>query len=191
MEEPKAQPPVVFVSQGLRSLRETIDRLPILYGAIVLIVSLLGTTLYFYPDTFRELGSPDIYIAGIWTLPFIVVCGGLAIGGARSKNKCLVVASLVMSVISAVSAGALLTISSLLLLNRSEMTTLSVLPIALGVVMLCAGITSFVLSCCTLCCASNTRQTKDQSTPDKLDLRNLGDPSSVEKFQTRDNLQGY
>ena len=165
MEEQKAQPPVVFIS---RRVRETIGRLPILYGAILLIGSSLGTTLYFYPDTFLQLTSQNL--AGIWTSAVFFVCGGLAIGGARWKNKCLVVASLLMSVICAVSAGVLITISSLLLQRTSEMTTLSVLPIAMGVVMLGAGIASFVLSCRTLCCASKTRQTATQRTPDKKDL---------------------
>merc|ERR1712062_412539 len=39
---------------------------------------------------------------GIWTSVFFFISGGLAIGGARSGNKCLVVATLVMAIISAV-----------------------------------------------------------------------------------------
>ena len=177
MEEQKTQPPVVFISQGLRGLRETIGRLPILYAAIVLIGSSLGTTLYFYPDTFLQMTPQNL--AGIWTSAVFFICGGLAIGGARSKNKCLVVASLLMSVICAVSAGVLITISSLLLQRTSEMTTLSVLPIAMGVVMLGAGIASFVLSCRTLCCASKTRQTATQRTHDKKDLSSSSRPETV------------
>merc|ERR1712038_1370309 len=50
---------------------------------------------------------------GIWTSVFFFISGGLAIGGARSGNKCLVVATLVMAIISAVSAGILLIISTI------------------------------------------------------------------------------
>merc|ERR1712141_626241 len=38
---------------------------------------------------------------GIWTSVFFFISGGLAIGGARSGNKCLVVATLVMAITSA------------------------------------------------------------------------------------------
>ena len=37
-------------------------------------------------------------------LVFFLISGGLAIGGARRGNKCLVVATLVMSILSAISA---------------------------------------------------------------------------------------
>merc|ERR1712226_564888 len=54
---------------------------------------------------------------GIWTSVFFFISGGLAIGGARSGNKCLVVATLVMAIISAVSAGILLILSAILLVS--------------------------------------------------------------------------
>merc|ERR1712241_1039877 len=50
---------------------------------------------------------------GIWPSVFFFISGGLAIGGARSGNKCLVVATMVMAIISAVSAGILLIMSSI------------------------------------------------------------------------------
>ena len=50
---------------------------------------------------------------GIWTSAFFFISGGLAIGGARSGNTCLVVATMVMSIISAVFAGILLIISAI------------------------------------------------------------------------------
>merc|ERR1712062_723060 len=45
---------------------------------------------------------------GIWTSVLFFISGGLAIGGARSGNKCLVVATMVMSIISALVAGSLI-----------------------------------------------------------------------------------
>merc|ERR1712154_31862 len=53
------------------------------------------------------------FATGIWTSVFFFISGGLAIGGARSGNKCLVVATMVMAIISAVSAGILLIMSSI------------------------------------------------------------------------------
>ena len=45
---------------------------------------------------------------GIWTSVFFFISGALSIGGAQSGNKCLVVATLVMSIISALVAGSLI-----------------------------------------------------------------------------------
>merc|ERR1712212_1183916 len=58
-------------------------------------------------------GDVTAAATGIWTSVFFFVSGGLAIGGARSGNKCLVVATMVMAIISAVSAGILFIMSSI------------------------------------------------------------------------------
>ena len=180
MEGREAQPPVITILQqpkGRSSLQDTIGCLHIIYGGILLIGSILGTTgsFYFYD---YDGWYPDFYYhpyyIGIWTSAVFFVSGGLAIGGARSGNKFLVVATLVMSVISAVSAGVLLTISSLLRPNSPFTMIISVLPIAIGVVMLGASITSSILSCRTLCCAAKTRETAAQKTPYNMDLGHLG-----------------
>merc|ERR1712241_1489890 len=55
------------------------------------------------------------FATGIWTSVFFFISGGLAIGGAQSGKKCLVVATMVMAIISAVSAGILLIMSALFL----------------------------------------------------------------------------
>ena len=52
--------------------------------------------------------------SGYWTPVFFFISGGLAIGGARSGNKCLVVATMVMAIISAISAGILLIMSAII-----------------------------------------------------------------------------
>ena len=99
---------------------------------------------------------------GIWTSVFFFVSGGLAIGGARSGNKCLVVATMVMAIISAISAGILLIMSSIFLQilgYRSYDYGVSPvsygLLIAMGAMMLIAAIASASLTCYPLCCRSN------------------------------------
>jgi len=102
------------------------------------------------------------FATGIWTSIFFFVSGGLAIGGARSGSKCLVVATLVMSIISAVSAGILLIMSAISLQifgyhyrYRYETSPVSyALLIAMGVVMLAIAIASASLTCFPLCCRS-------------------------------------
>merc|ERR1712088_549103 len=102
---------------------------------------------------------------GIWTSVFFFISGGLAIGGARSSNKCLVVATMVMAIISAVSAGILLIMSSISLSvfgqysygyrNHYEFSKVPYgLLIAMGATMLIVAIASASLTCYPLCCRS-------------------------------------
>jgi hypothetical protein len=121
---------------------------------------------------FIDLGSDiagmvDDYMSiatGIWTSVFFFISGGLAIGGARSGNKCLVVATMVMAIISAVSAGILLIMSSIYLnffgygnyYRRYGVSPVSYgLLIAMGATMLIVAIASASLTCYPLCCRSN------------------------------------
>jgi len=105
---------------------------------------------------------------GIWTSVFFFISGGLAIGGARSGSKCLVVATMVMAIISAVSAGILLIMSSISLsvLNQYSygyrnhydygFPNVSYgLLIAMGAMMLIIAIASASLTCYPLCCRSS------------------------------------
>ena len=112
-------------------------------------------------------GMVDDYMSlatGIWTSVFFFISGGLAIGGARSGNKCLVVATMVMAIISAISAGILLIISAIYLNffgYGSYYRSYGVSPvsygllIAMGATMLIVAIASASLTCYPLCCRSN------------------------------------
>merc|ERR1712018_1090783 len=104
------------------------------------------------------------FATGIWTSVFFFVSGELAIGGARSGNKCLVVATMVMSIISAVSAGILLIMSALALEffgNRYHYRQIGpysyALLIAMGATMLIVSIASASLTCSPLCCRSTNQ----------------------------------
>jgi len=111
-------------------------------------------------------GMVDEYMSiatGIWTSVFFFISGGLAIGGARSGNKCLVVGTMVMAIISAVSAGILLIMSAIYLnffgygsyYRRYGVSPVSYgLLIAMGATMLIVAIASASLTCYPLCCRS-------------------------------------
>jgi len=122
---------------------------------------------------------------GIWIFFIFFISGGLAIGGARSGNKCLVVATMVMSIISALVAGILFLTSAYSVthlslldirynrnyynnpedyhnfsyfkteLNKAE-SALKLL-IAMGVMMLGFAIASASLTCKPLCCRSTNQ----------------------------------
>merc|ERR1711974_24673 len=107
------------------------------------------------------------FATGIWTSILFFVSGGLAIGGARSGNRGLVVATMVMSIISAVSAGILLIMSAISLQifgyhyqYRYGTSPVSyALLIAMGVTMLVIAIASASLTCYPLCCRSTKQGT--------------------------------
>ena len=81
---------------------------------------------------------------------FIFVSGGIAIGGAHSGNKCLVVATMRMSIIFALSALALLmfvTIWVFSVLDRLWLQGLAMLPILLLLSMVIVPTISARLAC--------------------------------------------
>jgi len=120
------------------------------------------------------------FATGIWTSILFFVSGGLAIGGARSGNKCLVVATMVMSIISAVSAGILLIMSAISLQifgyhYRYHSPVTYALLIAMGVTMLVIAIASASLTCYPLCCRS-TKQGTVHYNPNQVQQQ---EPASV------------
>ena len=95
---------------------------------------------------------PEMMV-GILPSMFFFISGGLAIKGALSGKKCLVVATLVMAIISAICAGILLITSSFCLaLSRKTSNTPFILLIAMGLTMLIVAIVSAALTCRPLCC---------------------------------------
>ena len=94
---------------------------------------------------------------------FFITTGGLAIGGAHSGNKCLVVATLVMAIFSAIMACILLIINGISMSipmgsagNEGFITT--TIEMVIGGVMLIVGITSASLTCRPLCCSASPSQ---------------------------------
>ena len=85
-----------------------------------------------------------------------LISGGLAIGGARKGNKCLVVATLVMSILSAITACFALFGASLWLYYYYYSEAIYQAPVitlaAVTAIMMVISITSSVLTCLPLCC---------------------------------------
>ena len=125
---------------------------------------------------------PGTLGTGIWTSVFFFISGGLAIGGAQSGKKCLVMATLIMAIISAVCAGILLIMSALLFRpyvyygyssnydynpyynpNNNPYNVKNTLPsysllITMGATMLIVAIISAALTCKPLCCRTDDQR---------------------------------
>ena len=117
-------------------------------------------------------GSRYVGGLGIGTSVSFFVSGGLAIGGARSGNKCLLVATMVMGIISVLAAGFLL-VESLLLrfflcfdLGPSCVEILDPYWVMAGVgaIMLVPAIVSSSLTCRPLCCPPNKKAISSNNT---------------------------
>merc|ERR1712107_851006 len=121
---------------------------------------------------------PGTLGTGIWSSVFFFISGGLAIGGAQSGNKCLVTATMVMAIISAVCAGVLLIMSAIMVSVTggsaypysysnyhygSQIYYINKVPsysllIAMGATMLIVAIISAALTCKPLCCRSDDQR---------------------------------
>ena len=102
---------------------------------------------------------------GILAAVFFITTGGLAIGGARSGNKCLVVATLVMAIFSAIMASTLISMAGInmsMTYIGSEGFIASSIEVAIGGVMLIVGITSASLTCRPLCCSPSSSSSSGQ-----------------------------
>jgi hypothetical protein len=101
--DPEAPPPAV----QKRILKEDYStKAATVLGSLHLLCGLITLTASIEQDRNSKM-------LGIWCSVFFLISGGLATGGARSGTRRLVVATLVMAVISAVSAGILLIWKSL------------------------------------------------------------------------------
>ena len=166
--ETTMEPQVIYLveSRPRRSIREIyaarsatwLGCLHILCGLVILTAAIVGLVHEAPPDA-----------TGVWTSVIFLTSGGLTIGGARSANKCLVVATLVMAVISAISAGILLIIVTMNAIVFESMSRYDcsylhtctgeearkisyVLQVALALAMLLAATSSAILACRPLCC---------------------------------------
>ena len=123
---------------------------------------------------------------------FFFISGGLAIGGARSGNKCLVVATMVMSIISALVAGILLLISARYLNFLDDHPSYPGYPgypcyqllVFMGVMMLGVAIASASLTCKPFCCRS-TNQGSVHYNPNQVPTSVLVNPN----YNTNPNAQ--
>ena len=99
--------------------------------------------------------SFGIFAPGIFASLLFLLSGGLTIFGARYCRKCLVVASMVTAITSAIAGGNLLIISASNLAYQ-QYYEYSPVPFALlvvmGTTMLIVAIISASLTCLPLCC---------------------------------------
>merc|ERR1712226_1544539 len=93
--------------------------------------------------------------AGILGAIFFFVSGSFAIVGAKTKRKCLVVATLVFAILSTIAASILVIISTYILSENMADDREVTLEVVVGVVMVAMAVTTSALTCRPLCCRSS------------------------------------
>ena len=161
--EPNAPHQVIYIIQAPKEKVDIKDAYNVKAATVLGVIHIVCGFVALGSDIAALVEGKAAIVTGIWTSVIFFVTGGLAIGGARNGNKCLVVATMVMAIISAVSAGILLIKSSIylhLFSSRNpyigDMAPVSyVLLIAMGATMLIIAIASASLTCFPLCCRSS------------------------------------
>lgn len=162
---PAAPHQVIYIIQAPKEKVDIKDAYNIKAATALGVIHIICGLIALGSDIAGIVNGHNAFTTGIWTSVFFFISGGLAIGGARSRNKCLVVATMVMAIISAVSAGIMLIMSSISLSvfeqysygyrNHYEFSNVPYgLLIAMGATMLIVAIASASLTCYPLCCRS-------------------------------------
>ena len=165
--DPSAPHQVIYIVQAAKEKVNIKDAYNVKAATVLGIIHIIFGLISLGIEITNLVVYSDSVATGIWTSVFFFISGGLAIGGARSGNKCLVVATLVMAIISAVSAGILLILStffglwsSILETGTGVMRSLAFgLLIGSGATMLIVAIASASLTCKPLCCGSSNQGT--------------------------------
>merc|ERR1712083_923132 len=165
--DPSAPHQVIYIVQAAKEKVNIKDSYNVKAATVLGIIHIIFGLISLGIEITNLVVYSDSVATGIWTSVFFFISGGLAIGGARSGNKCLVVATLVMAIISAVSAGILLILStffglwsSILETGTGVMRSLAFgLLIGSGATMLIVAIASASLTCKPLCCGSTSQGT--------------------------------
>merc|ERR1712055_266287 len=118
-----------------------------------------------------------VFGTGIWSSVFFIISGSLSICSGKNTNSCLIISTMVMSIISAISAGILIIFSAIGLAHDGgylcEYYDCDVHPevfhgiqLLAGIIELVLAITSASLSCKATCCRD--KMNMDTTTPYKV-----------------------
>jgi len=181
--EPNASHQVIYIIQAPKEKVNIKDAYNVKAATVLGVIHILCGFIALGAEIAGMVDGNFSVGTGIWTSVLFFVSGGLAIGGARSGNKCLVVATMVMAIISAISAGILLIMSAIHLgigsryrggryMGGMEPVTFGLL-IAMGASMLIVAIASASLTCYPLCCRSTKQGTVHYNPNNQMAAANL------------------
>merc|ERR1712212_475667 len=117
-----------------------------------------------------------VFGTGIWSSVFFIISGSLSICSGKNTNSCLIISTMVMSIISAISAGILIIFSAIGLAHDGyschyydcdvHPEIFHGIQLLAGIIELVLAITSASLSCKATCCRDKIDM--DTTTPYKV-----------------------
>ena len=179
-EGTKSQPIVIVVEKSSTkvSLEKSYkSRVATIIGAIHIFCGLaacasnIAMLVVVYKFHFGAIGT------GIWSSVFFIISGSLSICSGKNTNSCLIISTMVMSIISAISAGILVIFSAIGLAHDSygcphyydchvDPEIFHGIQLLVGIIEMVLAISSASISCKATCCRDKIA--RDTTTPYKV-----------------------
>ena len=179
-EGTKGQPIVIVVEKSSTkvSLEKSYkSRVATIIGAIHILCGIVACfsniALFIFPTSLRL--HVGMFGTGIWSSVFFIISGSLSICSGKNTNSCLIISTMVMSIISAISAGILIIFSAIGLAHDGcyyyyhcdvHPEVFHGIQLLAGIIELVLAITSASLSCKATCCRD--KMNMDTTTPYKV-----------------------
>ena len=176
-EGTKGQPIVIVVEKSSTkvSLEKSYkSRAATIIGAIHILCGIAACFSNIALLLFSSMFEVGLLGTGIWSSVFFIISGSLSICSGKNTNSCLIISTMVMSIISAISAGILVIFSAMgLVYDYCYYYDCDVNPklfhaiqLLAGIIELVLAITSASISCKATCCRD--KMNMDTTTPYKV-----------------------
>merc|ERR1712055_725014 len=178
-ERTKGQPIVIVVEKS--SAKVSIEksyksRAATIIGAIHILCGIAACFSNIALLLFSSRLHVGVFGTGIWSSVFFIISGSLSICSGKNTNSCLIISTMVMSIISAISAGILIIFSAIGLAHDGyschyydcdvNPEVFHGIQLLAGIIELVLAITSASLSCKATCCRDKIN--RDTTTPYKV-----------------------
>merc|ERR1711962_513344 len=171
---PAPVPQVIYVKNTKKSTKETYAAKTVtVLGCFQILCAVITLSLEVFIITKPDNNS---IATGVWCSVIFFTTGILSLVGARFKNLCLVITTMVMSIISSLSAAILLILSIIWSIfgvhTRYTGIILSYSVMAFfGLVMLVISIVISGLTCRATCCRPDSKEGKVYCTGDQVSIQ--------------------
>ena len=180
-EGTKSQPTTIVVEKSSTkvSLEKSYkSRAATIIGAIQILCGIAACFSY-NAHVLIVIGFPlGVIGPGTWMFVFFTISGSFTICSGKNTNSCLIISTMVMSILSAISAGILILVTAIWLDNGMAGWNVHVevflgIQLLAGIIELVLAITSAILSCKATCCRD--KMSRDTTTPYKVVYKPDGD----------------
>ena len=158
----------MFVEKSYKSRVATIIGAIHIFCGLAACASNIAMLVVVYKFHFGAIGT------GIWSSVFFIISGSLSICSGKNTNSCLIISTMVMSILSAINAGILTLFSAIGLAHDDcyyydcnvHQEVFRCIELLAGIIELVLAIISASLSCKPFCCGD--KMSRDTTMPYKV-----------------------